>query len=168
MTHCIRSIPAWAGEPAVLTGISSNQGLSPRGRGNRGRGRHHHGHRRVYPRVGGGTCSNQSIVAHPKGLSPRGRGNHRLLRFHDRPSGSIPAWAGEPQPSHQREPPHGRSIPAWAGEPRRGIARIDKRHGLSPRGRGNQSCRRGLRPPNSTVYPRVGGGTPAKRGFATG
>ena len=50
-----RSIPAWAGEPRPPLG------------------RCHH--RRVYPRVGGGTAYRGRVSAGADGLSPRGRGN---------------------------------------------------------------------------------------------
>ena len=52
---CLRSIPAWAGEPPCDSGYNPVA--------------------TVYPRVGGGTCITltRSLTAH--GLSPRGRGN---------------------------------------------------------------------------------------------
>ena len=50
------SIPAWAGEPTVIT---------PSGYA-----------RRVYPRVGGGTLTRALPTTTARGLSPRGRGNH--------------------------------------------------------------------------------------------
>ena len=94
----------------------AEQGLSPRGRGNRlvavglvteswsipawagepalsGASLHHD---RVYPRVGGGTL----VRSHPGhggiGLSPRGRGNPVHVLTSSEGNGSIPAWAGEP------------------------------------------------------------------------
>ena len=91
-----RSIPAWAGEPAVAPCTAPMP--------------------RVYPRVGGGT-SGWQWESYPRwGLSPRGRGNHTA-------AATKSAVA--------------RSIPAWAGEPMRARALI----------------------PKSSVYPRVGGGT---------
>ena len=132
------SIPAWAGEPSIhwcgvnpmpvyprVGGGTSNgfkdavnvRGLSPRGRGNRAA--HVRRHRdggsipawagepprtpsersaaRVYPRVGGGTLDDGDCIYFADGLSPRGRGNHEKGASELRPSGSIPAWAGEPQ-----------------------------------------------------------------------
>ena len=75
-TDLNRSIPAWAGEPAIAP-VSATA-------------------KRVYPRVGGGTQPVLAASAFSSGLSPRGRGNPErsfgrfgLLR-------SIPAWAGEP------------------------------------------------------------------------
>ena len=50
-----RSIPAWAGQPAV--GDTESAG------------------RRVYPRVGGATLIRALMVSGFQGLSPRGRGN---------------------------------------------------------------------------------------------
>ncbi len=151
------SIPAWAGEPhspehsaeniwvypRVGGGTSTgerlgvqDEGLSPRGRGNRADGAARTarrgsipawageprqaagtaGERGVYPRVGRGTSRSPTDQVEEGGLSPRGRGNHHF-------QGAANLLHG--------------SIPAWAGEPRR---------------------RRGLRP-SSGVYPRVGGGT---------
>ena len=152
------SIPAWAGEPCsylnsehlptvyprVGGGTSLgpgrgdfNNGLSPRGRGNRPAVAPDPGrlgsipawagepYRRgspststgVYPRVGGGTYRQQPRRVHADGLSPRGRGNHRQRHGDRHQDGSIPAWAGEPPATPWRPPP------GW-------------------------------------VYPRVGGGTP--------
>ena len=129
----MRSIPAWAGEPAdVFPSV-----LSPK----------------VYPRVGGGTLRCDLQNSDGLGLSPRGRGNLRHHAGSRLPLRSIPAWAGEPKPN----PAVGRaftvyprvgggtadkerSIPAWAGEP---IAAS-----------GSSVA--------STVYPRVGGGTDSK------
>ena len=114
------SIPAWAGKPMASTSTTrtiwvyprvggetigrcdywfANEGLSPRGRGNR---RDHRSDgrlcgsipawagkpyailcplrcRRVYPRVGGETLTSRNSWSSPAGLSPRGRGN-RLVR----------------------------------------------------------------------------------------
>ena len=76
-----RSIPAWAGEPSGIRPTSDTA--------------------EVYPRVGGGTIRGACFSSHRKGLSPRGRGNHPKdveNPYHKR---SIPAWAGEPQNSHE-------------------------------------------------------------------
>ena len=78
-----RSIPAWAGEPAVASPAGCGLG--------------------VYPRVGGGTAR---LCAYPSpecGLSPRGRGNLGAPVALRPGLGSIPAWAGEPQ-CRQRNP----------------------------------------------------------------
>ena len=70
------SIPACAGEPPP-----------------RGLRRHRRG---VYPRVCGGTVRVRIVLSPVAGLSPRVRGNPRPTRALCRPSGSIPACAGEP------------------------------------------------------------------------
>ncbi len=131
------SIPARAGEPALdlLNGnqprvypragggtrqgerqMTSMEGLSPRGRGNRAR---QHARRRgagsiparageplgggglnvgqgVYPRAGGGTPTCHPRRSSARGLSPRGRGNPRHAAPAARRTRSIPARAGEP------------------------------------------------------------------------
>ena len=135
--HGRRSIPAWAGEPLLFhappsacgvyprvgggtlnthLGLSGEEGLSPRGRGNPGV---HLANRvrvgsipawagepagcpspslrcGVYPRVGGGTRKELVLIPTAIGLSPRGRGNRELLNHVDALNRSIPAWAGEP------------------------------------------------------------------------
>ena len=131
-----RSIPAWAGEPRcnvyadhartvyprVGGGTAtkscqpdSNDGLSPRGRGN---------HMLMWT-VGGN-----------EGLSPRGRGNHVDTLYWIRSSGSIPAWAGEPSPAST-----GSGVTSVYPRVGGGTFTTDsdpKSHlGLSPRGRGN-------------------------------
>ena len=193
-----RSIPAWAGGTTNGTEPSSSStGLSPRGRGNptlrtRGSGRPGSipawagepetiipppGVVTVYPRVGGGTCSPTTAMPPRKGLSPRGRGNRPPGDPGMDSTGSIPAWAGEPE--HL-----GTYGSGWRVYPRVDGGTIDPipvaltGRGLSPRGRGNQArCqRRGRRwgsipawtgEPHSPVrrdrarrvYPRVDGGT---------
>ena len=72
-----RSIPAWAGEPAISPQSTSTA--------------------RVYPRVGGGTVSVYAYPSGDEGLSPRGRGNHGNYVVPTLVERSIPAWAGEPQ-----------------------------------------------------------------------
>ena len=111
------------------------------------------------------------------GLSPRGRGNHPVFHLSLSPSGSIPAWAGEPM--------------TWTSwhlgpevYPRVGGGTISQHRlgnhlgGLSPRGRGNRLHYTGSaghsgsipawagepwygtpKATKKTVYPRVGGGT---------
>ena len=71
-----RSIPAWAGEPPMP---SKAEVMPP-----------------VYPRVGGGTATLNSVDAHGPGLSPRGRGNPGISFSLLLAGRSIPAWAGEP------------------------------------------------------------------------
>ena len=152
-----RSIPAWAGEPKIL---SFNNPA-----------------KRVYPRVGGGTCSTQSLRFSSSGLSPRGRGNRRYGCGSIPIRGSIPAWAGEPLPACSRHDTAG-VYPRVGG----GTACVGIGHGqvtgLSPRGRGNlrahyERVGNGGSIPAwageptlpaspaaiAAVYPRVGGGT---------
>ena len=71
------SIPAWAGQPAIIYAAASPD--------------------RVYPRVGGATHSNSRPFRVPDGLSPRGRGNRRQSGRCIQRAGSIPAWAGQPR-----------------------------------------------------------------------
>ena len=152
-----RSIPAWAGEPAVHLCSDARQ--------------------TVYPRVGGGTSDHADLAKHLSGLSPRGRGNQRhpvpwVFRY-----GSIPAWAGEP--SVDKPFLHAVGVYPRVGGGTEAVARFDQLEtGLSPRGRGNQihaQCQRGAigsipawagEPRECEalyslrgVYPRVGGGT---------
>ena len=70
------SIPAWAGEPAYGCGWQPTF--------------------EVYPRVGGGTESQDGMSLRDWGLSPRGRGNRHRDHVRQRCRRSIPAWAGEP------------------------------------------------------------------------
>ena len=153
----VRSIPAWAGEPAAV----SPNGISAR----------------VYPRVGGGTFSQGGEAAQFKGLSPRGRGNLFRLVVSPPDVRSIPAWAGEPAAVS----PNGisaRVYPRVGGGTIRVSRLIGVRPGLSPRGRGNpyrfnitfiqirsipawagEPSRPSISYGRATVYPRVGGGT---------
>ena len=72
---CNRSIPAWAGETDDLHWFGGNEdGLSPRGRGNRLPIFPTANRVRVYPRVGGGTVCGLMGASKSTGLSPRGRG----------------------------------------------------------------------------------------------
>ena len=134
----------------------------------------------VYPRVGGGTGRMPPLRLRLRGLSPRGRGNLEDRGATAIPSGSIPAWAGEPCPG---------SLLWLSGPvyPRVGGGTVITRpywtvsSGLSPRGRGNHppctflaqsggSIPAWAGEPNScgqaggcwAVYPRVGGGTVAR------
>ncbi len=161
-TACsLRSIPAWAGEPAPVDPGS----LPPT----------------VYPRVGGGTLPSQRIQRTRLGLSPRGRGNPISSGKSGFNVRSIPAWAGEP-PRRASSMNHWRVYPRVGGGTDWRNARPSSEAGLSPRGRGNPiplalgiARRRsipawagepavagGLRG-RTAVYPRVGGGT-ASRG----
>ncbi len=76
LTADMGSIPAWAGEPSRVKGISHGSA--------------------VYPRVGGGTFTGSISGVSGRGLSPRGRGNRGIGFLQVWMVGSIPAWAGEP------------------------------------------------------------------------
>ena len=155
-----RSIPAWAGEPSRTCGSSS--GMT------------------VYPRVGGGTSAHSFPVSGKQGLSPRGRGNRPVRQSPNVGGRSIPAWAGEPKRSGYSGKNH-RVYPRVGGGTQLRKTARKRIWGLSPRGRGNRDpgTVRTLRnrsipawagEPDSgivaylfvEVYPRVGGGTPAR------
>ncbi len=153
----VRSIPAWAGEPAPGSCWLASA--------------------RVYPRVGGGTPETLRLILAGQGLSPRGRGNPPMSGTRNSFCRSIPAWAGEPR--RQNGNRGGPEV-----YPRVGGGTLPGRHalcagrGLSPRGRGNQPpppggvdtqrsipawagepSHRKAWQPTGRVYPRVGGGT---------
>ena len=151
------SIPAWAGEPLMMTAITSPgrvyprvggrarptsasaspmKGLSPRGRGSPCRTAALGRMSGVYPRVGGGAAAAPVDLVTMAGLSPRGRGSQRAKRSEEFAKGSIPAWAGEPSSvsrfwSSARVYPRVGGGATLKGEGERG------RWGLSPRGRGS-------------------------------
>ena len=89
------SIPAWAGKPRPPPSEASRI--------------------RVYPRVGGETAPTQHEPLHRSGLSPRGRGNPAVRVAYHRCCGSIPAWAGKPQPKAHESIQH-RVYPRVGGE----------------------------------------------------
>ena len=151
-----RSIPAWAGETSAS---KSRSKAKP-----------------VYPRVGGGNQKRAPQNLSGSGLSPRGRGKRQASAFSTPTRRSIPAWAGETDPT-----PH--IIPFGAVYPRVGGGNMNSRSsvicssGLSPRGRGKHTSPPSASPlsrsipawagetypaqpfaPTPTVYPRVGGG----------
>ncbi len=160
------SIPAWAGEPRVLSlGKAATQ---------------------VYPRVGGGTQPGKDYLPPLEGLSPRGRGNRLRCSLGLPCPRSIPAWAGEPTP-------YSTAAAAKTVYPRVGGGTVHQsvgyqvQAGLSPRGRGNQCAAhkqadRGRSipawageplcaaafPAQPPVYPRVGGGTPGRCSLPSG
>ena len=72
----IRSIPAYAGDPAI-----ANYATSPFA---------------VYPRLRGGSSVRGNHPFRGGGLSPPTRGIHALRRVDNERSGSIPAYAGDP------------------------------------------------------------------------
>ena len=154
----IGSIPACAGEPGIGTLGGNAIG--------------------VYPRVCGGTGADLPGRAEGLGLSPRVRGNQLpVALYHARGQGLSPRVRGNPAAEHRAECDH-RSIPACAGEPEPSLGE-ETADGVYPRvcggthcgraggGSGGRSipacagepCRRrqcGRRP---GVYPRVCGGT---------
>ena len=159
-----RSIPAWAGEPGIVSAkmvASSGRPRSiPAWAGEPLWENWSRGGDKVYPRVGGGASSRARPGSNKTGLSPRGRGSLRSGGQARHQSRSIPAWAGEPRPARPSRVTRGlsprgrgspkeplkriqrtRSIPAWAGEPDNGIRRRER----------------------LGVYPRVGGGARFRR-----
>ena len=152
-----RSIPACAGEPMGRHAASA--------------------HRKVYPRVCGGTAGPRWGAGPESGLSPRVRGNRAANRPPDGDCRSIPACAGEPttsKPDGWRETVY----PRVCGGTLMGLVSGMVLLGLSPRVRGNPAgglcgadsggsipaCAGEPRPRlpggrQDRVYPRVCGGT---------
>ena len=150
------SIPAHAGEPGIVVSVTSYVG--------------------VYPRPRGGARPKKNRRTARSGLSPPTRGSHVRARPDLRSHGSIPAHAGEPDPSGEGEP----LLPVY---PRpRGGAQVSSATtiatvGLSPPTRGSL-CRHAMSiatsrsipahageplkgdggAPGETVYPRPRGG----------
>ena len=110
------SIPACAGEPRAL--------LTPLYRCS------------VYPRVCGGTLTDQEDDGYDYGLSPRVRGNPVLTDAQIDRVRSIPACAGEPTP-RTRTPLCGPVYPRVCGGTQADAFRRQGNDGLSPRVRGN-------------------------------
>ena len=115
----MRSIPAWAGKPSVLSMYADDDG--------------------VYPRVGGETMKETPMPDIVYGLSPRGRGNPRDAEAQAQNPGSIPAWAGKPAPPRRWLWCRG-VYPRVGGETATAANRQTYGEGLSPRGRGNQQA----------------------------
>ena len=151
------SIPACAGEPAIVPLSWLRPG--------------------VYPRVCGGTSRSSYVVPFVRGLSPRVRGNRPGGSPRVVLEGSIPACAGEPW-RRQASRTSRRVYPRVCGGTNCDSADSGIVKGLSPRVRGNPprpslpyfshgsipACageppRRRSRPPQGSVYPRVCGGT---------
>ena len=112
-----RSIPACAGEPGA-------DSVGP-------------GDLLVYPRVCGGTQRVPSSAASYPGLSPRVRGNPSAAVKRNAGRGSIPACAGEPS-CPRRARALRRVYPRVCGGTLRTAMLNARRHGLSPRVRGNR------------------------------
>ena len=151
------SIPAQAGEPSSPSSAVELSG--------------------VYPRAGGGTSRVESAEHPVGGLSPRRRGNRSLSFWSASNSRSIPAQAGEPGQSPQRDVGSG-VYPRAGGGTGFVLRWLEISAGLSPRRRGNRrprvhrNRRCGSIPAQAgepeharrvhlkrRVYPRAGGGT---------
>ena len=123
------SIPACAGEPTTTTTA--------------------HQIAWVYPRVCGGTSLACTSWRPPLGLSPRVRGNQHPFRSIEKPVGSIPACAGEPN-SLKLVRPAARVYPRVCGGTGSEESTRSALKGLSPRVRGNPvPAISGNRPPGS-------------------
>ena len=161
----IGSIPACAGEPALVAADGRRRSVYPRVCGEPprpapsprrgevyprvcgeppGRGRKPRAGR-VYPRVCGGTRAQLRAGDAPPGLSPRVRGNLHKGASPGTETRSIPACAGEPfrRPTHA---PRCRVYPRVCGGTLLGSTAGGRPSGLSPRVRGNRRrtthCRR--------------------------
>ena len=111
-----RSIPAYAGEPALRR---AGYWLG-----------------KVYPRVCGGTGSGIRLGDGREGLSPRMRGNLFYPTRAKMTSGSIPAYAGEPRIATGKSTAD-RVYPRVCGGTSEGRQSGYAGTGLSPRMRGN-------------------------------
>ena len=157
----LRSIPACAGEPPPTTPAASTKP--------------------VYPRVCGGTVRRRQAWTSMSGLSPRVRGNPHGSSPSSGRRGSIPACAGEP-PALIGGGGDSQVYPRVCGGTYRGCPMRRLGIGLSPRVRGNRQGVNGgvqdggsipacageppegdVAVPAAGVYPRVCGGTCARR-----
>ncbi len=116
--HCLRSIPACAGEPHC----KSCRSWPPR----------------VYPRVCGGTFPTHPLAQVPIGLFPRVRGNLNRRASLLTVAGSIPACAGEPLIIALLSG-GGSVYPRVCGGTPAPMRPSTRSQGLSPRVRGNHS-----------------------------
>ena len=156
--------------------VSLAFGLSPRGRGNPAPIPH-------VPTLAGSipAWAGQPAVREVNFLAkrsiPRGRGNLARQGFRQPPDGSIPAWAGQPT-STDTSGIMASVYPRVGGATQQGQTPLQRRMGLSPRGRGNpdsgelvvsftrsipawagQPLAIGAIVVGLAVYPRVGGAT---------
>ncbi len=90
----------------------------------------------VYPRACGGTPARTLPLQRREGLSPRLRGNRQARGARGKPSGSIPAPAGEPR-VRWTGLHHHQVYPRACGGTAQGKTWLLKNVGLSPRLRGN-------------------------------
>ena len=111
-----RSIPACAGEPPIVSLLSSQPW--------------------VYPRVCGGTCVDERAALPDEGLSPRVRGNQHAPSCFANCTRSIPACAGEPR-SVSQDARRAQVYPRVCGGTAFECAQGGLFVGLSPRVRGN-------------------------------
>ena len=175
------SIPACAGEPITCGRRAEMSAVYPRVCGGTPRPSPWPAHGRVYPRVCGGTAATLYQDLSDKGLSPRVRGNLMVRTTALFSFRSIPACAGEPRGYCAAQ--RGWYVyPRVCGGTELVCAKYIALRRLSPRVRGNLYVlnvkRRPLRsipacagePRVSTsfqiapkVYPRVCGGTSARR-----
>ena len=131
------SIPAYAGDPSVISAPPVML--------------------MVYPRLRGGSPVLRLLSGQSHGLSPPTRGIPLRLRRERLALRSIPAYAGDP-----RQKANGRRYGKGLSPPTRGIP-----HGYSQRIRYHRSipayagdpCRRPAHPRETPVYPRLRGGS---------
>ena len=119
----VGSIPAWAGETPVFQRKIRCF--------------------RVYPRVGGGNITRNSLRGYHRGLSPRGRGKPLPPETIGSTSRSIPAWAGETR-QEERSRGQRRVYPRVGGGNELRRTMYTASCGLSPRGRGKLGGKRAL------------------------
>ena len=157
----VRSIPACAGPPQVVSGIDPDA--------------------RVYPRVCGATSIFDDDTSTKRGLSPRVRGHPDRCMGKSLRLGSIPACAGPPS---RRTSGRSRAevYPRVCGATATTLSTRRSCRGLSPRVRGHRlnplfrasstgsipACagpphRHGGASPSGAVYPRVCGATKARQ-----
>ena len=156
-----RAYPRERGATTVTSrDVQSDNGLSPRARGNRGRACRLGGGRgpipasagqprravrlrsdwRAYPRERGATRGQQRGVRRLSGLSPRARGNHHRSRQAEELPGPIPASAGQPL-MRARSAAWVRAYPRERGATSNSKTVDPRITGLSPRARGNRAQR---------------------------
>ena len=129
------SIPARAGEPPDEAGS--------------------HPPDEVYPRACGGTTAAGVDDTAVAGLSPRVRGNHAGQQDDHLDVGSIPARAGEPRAGLVAGQ-HDGVYPRACGGTITFLSVRGRRHGLSPRVRGNLLCGGGGYPRRRSIPARAG------------
>ena len=93
----------------------------------------------VHPRVGGGAGEQIAAVGIDRGPSPRGRGSPTPGQRRGRNTGSIPAWAGEPEAESVEFAPT-EVHPRVGGGALASASVTASPVGPSPRGRGSQAC----------------------------